>query len=386
MSDLADAEGVPTGRVRRYTSSIRQYFLVRRTKIIVRTLLAIFMLVVAWPFITIVIPAGNVGVVFQPLLGGTSLTRPLREGLRFILPWNKVTLYNTRVQVRRTHFEAVSADGLHIQIGVVYRYRVHTTVAGRLHKAVGPNYASILLDPAINSIVRKETARYTADQVYGEQRGKLQEEIYRGVVNPSNHNLIEGGSDPRSDDEILIAATPEAHIRGGKVHGYVPLVELVDIMITEVRLPPRVREAIEKKEEQQQLQQEYTYRIEREKMESVRKGIEAEGIRNFQQIVQSGISDTYLRWRGIEATLRLATSPNSKTVIIGGGRTGMPLILNTDETGGGRAGTPSQGGKRKGQARSHAPEVPNDSFDLTRDNDQGSLGTVETPSRARPRK
>jgi hypothetical protein len=65
-------------------------------------------------------------------------------------------------------------------------------------------------------------------------------------------------------------------------------------------------------------------------MESMRKEIEADGIARFQQKVQAGISPNYLKWRGIEATLSLATSENAKTVIIGG-KDGMPLILNTDE-------------------------------------------------------
>lgn len=395
VDDAVEARG---WRERLRLPGVRRYFYERRWKIALRSLVVAFFIAVIWPFVAVVIPAGKVGVVFQPLLGGTSITRPLREGLNFVLPWNGITLYDTRVQVRKTQFETVTADGLHIQLGVTYRFRVHTTTAGRLHKAVGPQYASVLLDPAINAVVRAETAQYSADQVYGDSREELQTRIYRGVVDPRNHNLIEGGSDPRSDDEIVIAATPTNEIRGNRVDGYMPLVEIIDIMITEVRLPQRVREAIEKKEEQQQLQQEYAFRIEREKLESVRKGIEAEGIRNFQQTVQAGISETYLRWRGIEATLRLATSPNSKTVIIGGGRTGMPLILNTDEGrsggggsggGGGEAQQPRPAaGKAKPGKKAPAPRgatTPNDSLDLTRSDEQGSLDSADLPAPARTR-
>lgn len=341
---------------------------------LIRTLIFAFFLAVLWPYITIMIPAGQVGVVYQPLLGGTSLQRPLREGLRFILPWNQVTLYNLRLQVRKTEFESVTADGLHIHLGVIYRYRAHASTAGRLHKAVGPNYPRVLLDPAINAVVRAETALYSADEIYGRRRGELQSAIYAGVVNPKNHNLIEGGSDPNAKDEILIAPTPEPQIKGGSIKGYIPLVEIVDILITEVRLPQLVRQAVERKEEQQQLQQEYQFRIEREKQESVRKRIEAEGIRDFQRIIQSGISDAYLKWRGIEATLRLATSPNSKTVIIGGGKTGMPLILNTDDSGGAR-GAPARASKRP---TTRAP-AENDSFDLSADDNQSSAANASDP-------
>ncbi|MEO0062861.1 MAG: hypothetical protein RLZZ08_1421, partial [Pseudomonadota bacterium] len=246
------------------------YLRERRAKLTLRTLLTIFVVVLVWPFVTIVVPAGKVGVIFSPLFGGTRISRPLREGLNFIVPWNQVTLYDTRVQARKTEFEAVTSDGLHIKIGIIYRYRVHTTTAGRLHKAIGPDYPAVLLDPAINAVVRMEMAHYSADQIYGDRRSDIQASIYKGVVDPRNHNLIEGGSDPSSDDEILIAATPPDEIRGDRVTGYVPLVEIVDILITEVRLPNLVRQAIERKEEQQQLQEEYAFRIEREKLESQR--------------------------------------------------------------------------------------------------------------------
>ena len=344
-----------------HIGEVKAYFYARRWPILIRTFIFSFILAVLWPYITIVIPAGQVGVVYQPLLGGTSLNRPLREGIRFILPWNKVTLYNLRLKVRKTEFEAVTADGLHIQLGIIYRYRAHVSTAGRLHKAIGPNYPKILLDPAISAVVRAKAALYSADAVYGQDRSALQDAIYAGVIDPANHNLIEGGSDPDSNDTIMISPTVESSVRAGYNKGYMPLIEIVDILITEVRLPQLVRDAVERKQEQQQLQQEYEFRIEREKQESIRKRIEAEGVRDFQRIIQSGISDNYLKWRGIEATLRLATSPNSKTVIIGGGKTGMPLILNTED--GNSRPAPAPVRSKKGAATRSTAQ--SDSFDLS---------------------
>lgn len=349
---------------------IRTYFLRIRTKLILRTMVGATVIAVLWPFITIVIPAGKVGVLFRPLFGGTLVSQPLSEGLNLFLPWNQVILYDTRIQVRQTQFEAVTADGLHVRLGVTYRYRLHASKVGRLHKVIGPNFTTVLLDPAINSIVRMETSRYSADQIYGDRRSELQRSIYNGVVNPENRNLIAGSSDPSATD-MVFSRTALLTRRETAPKGYVPLVELVDILITEVRLPDRVREAIEKKEEQQQVQQEYIFRIEREKLESERKRVEAEGIRDFQRTVQAGISENYLRWRGIEATLRLATSPNSKTVIVGGGRTGMPLILNTDDSRSSPASAPQRG--NVGKARSPSRPAANDSMDMTSNTDQGSL-------------
>lgn len=369
MTELVD-EADERGTGRFGFARVRSYFLRIRAKLILRTLIVAAVILVIWPFVTVVIPAGKVGVLFRPLVGGTSIARPMTEGLNLYMPWNQITLYDTRIQVRRTSFEAVTAEGLHVRLGVIYRYRLHASKVGRLHKVIGPEFTHVLLEPAINSIVRMETARYSADQIYGDRRDELQQNIYRGVVDPSNRNMIEGSTDPSSTD-MVFGRSALLSLNRNSPQGYVPLVELVDILITEVRLPDRVREAIEKKEEQQQVQQEYVFRIEREKLESERKRVEAQGIRDFQQTVQAGISENYLRWRGIEATLRLATSPNSKTVIVGGGRTGMPLILNTDD---GRSSAPAAPARSSG-GKAHVPSraVANDSMDLTADTSQGTL-------------
>jgi regulator of protease activity HflC (stomatin/prohibitin superfamily) len=340
-----------------------------------RTLVILAFIIVIWPYVTIVIPAGQVGVLFRPLFGGTSTSRPLGEGLNLFLPWNRVTLYDSRIQFKKSSFEAVTADGLHINIGIVYRYRIHTSVVGRLHKIVGPNFPAILMDPAINSVVRLETSKYLVGQIYSELRKEVQENIYKRVVDSTNRNMISASTVPNPEDDFsgkiaLFSLNKETE------KNYAPLVELVDIQITEVRLPDRVRQAIEKKEEQEQLQLEYRFRIEREKLESQRKRIEAIGIRDFQLAVQAGISDNYLRWRGIEATLQLATSPNSKTVIIGGGRTGMPLILNTDDTRSSAPPAPRRVGSGKTQASGRAD--PSDSIDLSADTEQGTLEVRET--------
>ena len=336
-SSVTDSEA-PQPRVRfKAVRNALRYLREQRSKYVLRALVLVSVFVFLLPFIVIVVPAGKAGAVFQPLMGGTNTNRPLREGLNFILPWNQVTLYEIRVKSVAVQFEAITKDGLAIRLGVIYRYRLHASTIGRLHKLIGPQYEKVMLNPSVNAIVRAETSHYTAEQIYGGGRRELQSLIYSGVVADRNHNLIESGSDPHDKGEILIANISDrppgrkGHRFVPKASDYVPLVELVDIQITEVRLPDSVRQAIERKEEQQQIQKEYIYRIEREKLESERKRIEAEGIRAFQETVQAGISDTYLRWRGIEATVKLATSPNSKVVIIGSGRTGMPLILNTDD-------------------------------------------------------
>jgi hypothetical protein len=110
------------------------------------------------------------------------------------------------------------------------------------------------------------------------------------------------------------------------------MLNLYDTLVLGLELPQSVVAAINRKVEQYYLVQEYAFRVDRERKESERKKIEAEGISAFQQIVSQGISDSYVRWRGIEATLQLAQSPNSKIVIIGSGKDGLPVILGNVDT------------------------------------------------------
>jgi hypothetical protein len=135
---------------------------------------------------------------------------------------------------------------------------------------------------------------------------------------------------------------------------------LYDILVTGIELPAAIVGAINRKTEQYYIAEEYKFRVEREKRESERKRIEAEGIRDFQQIVSQGISESYLRWRGIEATLQLSQSTNSKVVVIGSGKDGLPVILgNADVPAPPPAGsTPSGNDAAKERTTAPSPTVP----------------------------
>ena len=103
-----------------------------------------------------------------------------------------------------------------------------------------------------------------------------------------------------------------------------------DVLIKAISLPPGVQAAIVRKNAAFHEVEEYVFRVQKEEKEAERKRVEAVGIRNFQEIVSNGMSDAYLRWRGIEATLDLAKSSNAKVVVIGNNKNGLPLILNMD--------------------------------------------------------
>lgn len=271
-------------------------------------LVSLFVLVVCWERIVITIPPGHGGVVWHLLFGGTR-TAPgsLGEGVHVIFPWNRIYDYDLRMQSKHFSYDAVTRDGLQVTIGVSVRWRVNPDRLGRLHQSFGPNYPNTLIDPTVGSISRHVVSNFNVDALISERRTEIQSAIFSEVTSDRTPNGITRALGSSGDDTIL----------------------LHDILITSVDLPQNVRTAIEAKLQQAQLVEEYRFRVERERLESDRKAVEAEGIRRFQQIVSSNMTPSYLRWRGIEATLELAKSPNTKIVVIGNQQSGgLPLILD----------------------------------------------------------
>jgi hypothetical protein len=162
--------------------------------------------------------------------------------------------------------------------------------------------------------MREVMAEYTAEDIYSTKRVEIQEKIRQRAESMLGEKMMSGGE---SEEEYAPYRVP-----------LYAMLNLIDTLILDIELPDAVVTAINRKIEQYYISEEYKFRVAREIRESERKKIEAEGISEFQRIVSKGISDSYLRWRGIEATLQLAQSSNSKIVIVGGGRGGVPIILN----------------------------------------------------------
>jgi regulator of protease activity HflC (stomatin/prohibitin superfamily) len=278
--------------------------------------------VVLYPNIVVTVPSGQVGVLWKRFGGGTVLDpRELKdEGLHFILPWDEVFLYDLRLQSTTDSYNAISSDGVSLTATINIRFRLRRDAIPLLHQVIGPNYVK-LLGPGIASQMREVIAQYTAEQVYSTARQEIQEKIRERTVEKLSDKMME---------------------REGEVSYNVAMrdtIILYDTLLYGIELPALVATAINRKTEQYYISEEYKFRVEREKRESERKKIEAEGIRDFQQIVSQGISDSYLRWRGIEATLQLSQSTNSKVVIIGSGKDGLPIILgNVDAPASSHAG------------------------------------------------
>jgi regulator of protease activity HflC (stomatin/prohibitin superfamily) len=185
----------------------------------------------------------------------------------------------------------------------------------QLHQSIGPNYVQALVVPEIGNRTRQVMAEYTAEDIYSTKRAEIQTKIRALVESMLGEKMMTGGE---SEDQEENAAY--------RIPLYAML-NLIDTLILGIELPSAVVTAINRKIEQYYISEEYKFRVAREIRESERKKIEAEGISEFQQTVSQGISDSYLQWRGIEATLQLAQSSNSTIVVIGAGRDGLPVIL-----------------------------------------------------------
>jgi len=253
-------------------------------------LVAVF-LAVSQCFTTI--PAGHVGIVD---FFGVVSERTLPSGINFINPLAKVIKYSIQTKEQKEQMSVLSREGLTIGLEISALYRLNADSAASVYRKIsGGDYETIILIPQLRSIGRSVTANFQASALYSTERERLavqiQEELSAAV----------------SQRGIIVENTP----------------------LRNVALPIQLTEAIEQKQRADQESQRMEFILTKEKQEADRKRIEAQGIADFQKIVATGVSDQLLRWKGIEATLKIAESPNAKVVIIGGGKDGLPVILDT---------------------------------------------------------
>jgi regulator of protease activity HflC (stomatin/prohibitin superfamily) len=296
----------PQTKPRRWRRFVEKYL----PGLVIYLMVAALLTLVFYPRVVVTVPSGQVGVLWKRFHNGTVLDprELLDEGLHLILPWDRVFLYDLRVQSITESYNAISKDGVSLTAALNIRYRLKHDSIPTLHQVIGPDYLK-LLGPGVASQMREVVAQYTSEQVYSTARKEIQDKIRELTVERMGEKMME-----REGEASYSVAMRDTVI-------------LYDTLLYGIILPQDVVNAINRKAEQYYISEEYKFRIERERRESERKKIEAEGIREFQQTVSQGISDSYLRWRGIEATLQLSHSTNSKVVIIGSGKDGLPVIL-----------------------------------------------------------
>jgi regulator of protease activity HflC (stomatin/prohibitin superfamily) len=233
-----------------------------------------------------------------------------------------MTIYELRYQQQSREFEVLSSDGLRYSVEVTVRYRLLEQWLGLLHKCVGPHYVDTMLLPEVGAVTRLVTAQLRPDELYTSQRQASEAAIRQHLrLEISSCAPRQGGADA-NDDALMGVANPP---RSGERY-----FEASDVFIRRVVLPPRVAEAIEAKLVQRQQMLEYDYRVDRERKEAERKGIEAEGLRVYNETVSRGLSANVLHWHALQATLELAKSPNSKLLVMGSSdKGGLPLLLGS---------------------------------------------------------
>jgi regulator of protease activity HflC (stomatin/prohibitin superfamily) len=340
--DLWPVDGMPPPT--RTPSRWRRFVERHLPSLVIYLMVATLVGVVLYPHMVVTVPSGEVGVLWKRFGGGTVLDprRLKNEGFNLILPWNEVFLYDLRLQSFTESYNAISSDGVSLTATVIVRFRLQRDAVPVLHQAVGPNYVRVLAQPGIGSLTREVIAQYTAEQVYSTARQEIQDKIRSLVEQRLSEKMMEHAGE--EGEESYRVSMSDTFI-------------LYDILVTGIELPAAIVAAINRKTEQYYIAEEYKFRVEREKRESERKKIEAEGIRDFQQTVSQGISESYLRWRGIEATLQLSQSTNSKVVVIGSGKDGLPIILGNVDTPP-AASTPPSDTTNKERTTAASPTVP----------------------------
>ncbi|HEY9168610.1 MAG TPA: prohibitin family protein [Lutibacter sp.] len=244
---------------------------------------------------TTTINSGEVGVLYKTFGGGVVTEEPpLGEGFHVVAPWNKVFVYNVRQQeLLEREMLVLSANGLEIKLDASVLYQPTGATVGFLHQTRGQDYLSSVIIPAVRSATRSVVGRYTPEQLYSTKRDAIQSEIF---------------------EETKKIVEPQ-------------YVQLNAILVRDVTLPATIKTAIESKLKQEQESLEYEFRLITASKEAEKQIIEAKGKADANRILSASLNDQILQDKGIEATIKLSESPNSKVIVIGSGKSGMPIIL-----------------------------------------------------------
>jgi regulator of protease activity HflC (stomatin/prohibitin superfamily) len=239
------------------------------------------------------ISSGERGVIFKQFGGGTVTDETVGEGFYIRPITDSIIHYDIKLEEEKETLTVQASNGLTYQVDVSVLFRPDPARLPQLHQTLGQGYYEKVIGPNVRSEARVVAARYLPEDTYSRKREEISKEIVESV-------------------KAALAEKP---------------IVLENILIRDVRLPDSIRTAIELKLTADQQQQQMEFSIAKQRKEAERMQVEAEAIARYQQTVRQGLTQEYLRWKGIEATEKLANSPNSKVVVIGSGKDGLPLIL-----------------------------------------------------------
>ncbi|MGD1959537.1 MAG: prohibitin family protein [Fulvivirga sp.] len=242
------------------------------------------------------IKAGERAVIFKKFQGGLDKENVISQGFGWKAPWNDLYVYDVQENTAEEKMDVLDKNGLSINVDVTVRFNPIYDEIGYLHENFGANYVNKLVVPEVRSAVRQVMGRFTAEEIYSTKRAEVETSIKTETENTLKNNNI----------------------------------EMQALLIRSINLPEQIKSAIENKLKQEQEALAYQFRLDKEKSEAERKRIAADGEAVANKIINSSLTPELLKMRGIEATLELAKSPNSKVVVVGSGDDGLPLILGNN--------------------------------------------------------
>ncbi|MDX1463000.1 MAG: prohibitin family protein [Marinirhabdus sp.] len=266
-------------------------------KIGIPIIIALVLLIILVAKSAVTIDSGEAGVLYKTFDNGVVTDEPpLGEGFHLIAPWNKVFIYEVRQQELFEKMKVLSSNGLEIQIDASAWYQPVYGDLGNLHQSIGTDYLQRVIQPAIRSAARSVVGRYTPEQLYSSKRDAIQDEIFEETKNILDEQYV----------------------------------QLNEVLVRDVTLPVTIKDAIERKLRQEQESLEYEFRLVTAAKEAEKVRIEAQGKADANKILSASLTDKILQDKGIDATLKLAESPNAKVVVVGSGESGLPLILGNN--------------------------------------------------------
>lgn len=266
-------------------------------KLTIPVIIGIILLIILVAKSSVTIKAGHAGVLYETFGNGVVTDEPpLGEGFHIIAPWNRVFIYEVRQQELSEKMQVLSSNGLEIKLDASAWYQPIYKDVAKLHQEKGEDYLKRVIQPAIRSAARSVVGRYTPEQLYSSKRDAIQEEIYEETKKILDKQYV----------------------------------QLNEILVRDVTLPPTIKDAIERKLRQEQESLEYEFRLEKAEKEAERQRIEAEGKARANSILSASLTDKILQEKGIQATVELSKSPNAKVVVVGSGENGLPLILGNN--------------------------------------------------------
>jgi regulator of protease activity HflC (stomatin/prohibitin superfamily) len=258
--------------------------------------IALFVLMGISSSIFYTINATQRAVVFYKFGQGLDKDGVIYPGVHLKAPWNDIFVYNVQETSQDENMDVLDKSGLSIHVDVSVRFKPISEKIGYIYEKFNQEYVNVLVIPEVRSTVRQVMGRFTAEEIYSTKRAEVEATI-------------------KTESEKILHANN---------------VEMVALLIRSIQLPEQIRVAIESKLQQQQEALAYQFRLDKEKSEAERKRIAAEGESRANNIINNSLTDKLLKMRGIEATLELSKSPNSKIIVIGSGKDGMPLILGNN--------------------------------------------------------